>query len=167
MMTQAEANAETMRHILTVRSLMSEFASALLDNAKYHDLSKLEEPEASTFRIYTEKLKGMTYGSDEYKQCLADMKPALDHHYAHNDHHPEHFDNGINDMNLFDIVEMLCDWKAATLRHADGDINKSLEINRVKLGIEPQLMKILENTVLALDDLANSARLDISYPKEN
>ena len=32
----------------------------------------------------------LTYGSDEYKACLTEMKPALDHHYAANRHHPEH-----------------------------------------------------------------------------
>jgi len=39
----------------------------------------------------TPKLAGSTYGSEEYKAFLGQMKPALDHHYAVNDHHPEHF----------------------------------------------------------------------------
>lgn len=39
------------------------------------------------------------------------------------------------------------DWKAATERHADGDILKSLEINRVRFGISDQLAQILQNTV--------------------
>ncbi len=61
-----------------------------LDRFTCHDRSKTESPEVECFDEYTPKLKGATYGSDEYKQWLAEMKPALDHHYAANRHHPEH-----------------------------------------------------------------------------
>jgi hypothetical protein len=37
------------------------------------------------------------------------MAPALKHHYENNRHHPEHFKNNIDDMNLIDLIEMLCD----------------------------------------------------------
>lgn len=115
-----------------------------------HDASKLQTPEKSIFDEYTPRLKGSTYGSDEYKQYLSEMKVALDHHYSQNRHHPEHFSNGINDMNLVDLIEMLCDWKAATLRHADGDILRSVRINRERFEISEQLAEILVNTVRAL-----------------
>ena len=91
--------------------------------------------------------KDTFYGSDEYKEFLAGMKPALDHHYAENRHHPEHFENGIDGMDLFDLVEMLFDWKEATERHNNGDILKSLDINEKRFNISPQLKQILANTV--------------------
>ena len=50
-------------------------------------------------------------------------------------------------MSLIDLVEMLADWKAASLRHADGDIIKSLEINKKRFGISDQLAEMFENTV--------------------
>ena len=50
-------------------------------------------------------------------------------------------------MNLIDLLEMICDWKAATLRHDDGDIYKSLEINHQRFGYSYQLHHILKNTV--------------------
>ena len=50
-------------------------------------------------------------------------------------------------MNLVDLTEMICDWMAATMRHADGDIYKSLEINRKRFNIPDVLVKILKNTV--------------------
>ena len=83
---------------------------------------------------------------------MAKMKPALDHHYANNSHHPEHFENGVDDMTLIDLVEMLADWKAATMRHADGDIWKSLEIQREKLGLSDQLVKIFANTIPVIEN---------------
>ena len=98
------------------------------------------------FTEYTSKLADVTYDSDEYKEYLGKLKPALDHHYANNRHHPEHHKNGIDDMNLIDIVEMICDWKAASERHNDGNIRKSIEINANRFGISPQMVKIMENT---------------------
>lgn len=55
-------------------------------------------------------------------------------------------DKGISGMTLLDVIEMLCDWKAATERHADGSITKSIQINRGRFGIDDQLSSILENT---------------------
>lgn len=112
-----------------------------------HDDSKLEEPEKSFFDKYTPMLASLDYGSDEYNQALHELRPALRHHYANNSHHPEHYADGIEAMNLLDIVEMLADWKAATLRHETGDILKSLEINAKRFGINNQLAGILLNTI--------------------
>ena len=140
---------ETLLHIKNVATLLISVATELQKRATIHDQSKLEEPELSTFVEFTPKLSASTYGSTEYKQFLIDMKPALEHHYAENRHHPEHHQHGINDMNLMDLIEMLCDWKAATLRHNDGDIQKSILINKERFGITDQLVAVLQNTVLA------------------
>ena len=80
------------------------------------------------------------------------MKPALDHHYANSRHHPEHFANGINDMNLIDIMEMLADWKASSMRHNDGNLLKSIELNQQRFGYDDQLKQILLNTAKLLDE---------------
>ena len=111
-----------------------------------HDRSKTESPEVEVFDEFSPKLKDLTYGSEEYRQCLAEMKPALDHHYANNRHHPEHFDDGVNDMTLVDLIEMLVDWKASTERTKSGDLGRSLEINKDRFGISDQLSQILVNT---------------------
>lgn len=47
----------------------------------------------------------------------------------------------------------VCDWKAAVMRHADGDINKSVEINTKRFNISPQLVAIIKNTIPLLDDI--------------
>jgi hypothetical protein len=147
-----ETNQQTLEHIQTVRGIMHKCISFLIKKAFSHDQSKLDSPEVEIFAEYTPKLRETTYGSDQYKQFLKEMKPALDHHYAVNRHHPEHFENGIPDMNLFDITEMLCDWYAATKRHADGDIQKSIELNKERFGIDDQLVQILKNTIRVLLD---------------
>jgi hypothetical protein len=103
-------------------------------------------PEKGILDEFTPKLKGSTYGSDEYKGFLGAMKPMLDHHYANNRHHPEHHATGIDGMTLLDVVEMLCDWKAAGERHANGSIAASLKHNRTRFHVSDQLYRILENT---------------------
>jgi hypothetical protein len=113
-------------------------------------MSKLEEPEKSMYDEFTPKLRAMTYGSDEYKQMLAAMGPALQHHYVNNTHHPEHYSNGVNGMSLLDLIEMLADWKAAGMRHADGSMAQSLEVNRKRFGMSDQLYEIFVNTVKEL-----------------
>lgn len=51
-------------------------------------------------------------------------------------------------MTLFDVLEMLMDWKAATERMANGgDIRRSLELNTERFKLSPQLRAILANTI--------------------
>jgi hypothetical protein len=112
-----------------------------------NDASKLKSPEKEIFDEFTPKLRTSTYGSEEYKGYLQAMGEALKHHYAHNSHHPEHRPNGIKGMSLVDLLEMLCDWKAATLRHANGDIRRSIEQNQQRFGYSDELKSILLNTL--------------------
>lgn len=142
---------KTIRHIEAVRNYLNEVIRELLHRAEQHDQSKLQAPEREMFDAFTEKLRGSTYGSDEYKGFLKEMAEPLAHHYANNRHHPEHFKNGIKDMTLIDIVEMLCDWRASSMRHNDGNILKSIEKNQERFGYSDDLRKILENTAHWMD----------------
>lgn len=153
MKTQQElaSNEETRNHIDNVRKYLRIFAVELLKRGEQHDQSKLGDVEAPVFAVYTDRLKGMTYGSEEYNRCKAEMKAALDHHYAKNRHHPEHHKNGINDMTLIDVVEMFCDWFASSQRHTYGNILKSIELNKQRFEMNEQLSTILENTADLFD----------------
>jgi len=151
-MTVAECNVETQKHIEKVRKYIRFMTDKMTDRGINHDASKLESPEVDLFAKYTKILSSLEYDSDEYKASLEALKPALDHHYATNRHHPEHFANGINDMTLIDIVEMLCDWKAATHRMNNGNLLKSIEQNAERFHIEGQLKEILINTARMIDE---------------
>lgn len=124
-----DSKADTLEHIKRVNELMGNGAIELIRRGNIHDTSKLNSPEKELFDKYTPMLKDTTYGSEEYKYYLTQLKVALNHHYSNNSHHPEFYRNGINDFDLFDLFEMLMDWKAATERHADGNIMKSIDIN--------------------------------------
>jgi hypothetical protein len=146
-MDKYDSRKDTEKHIANVGKYLNRACGMLTMRAIEHDASKLLPPEKECFDEITPLLKGSTYGSEEYKATMDRMRPAIDHHQKSNRHHPEYFDNGINGMNLIDIVEMICDWKAASERHADGDIYRSLEINKERFGMSDQLVSILKNTV--------------------
>lgn len=142
-----DSTNDTKDHIKRVCDLLELCRVNLMDRAWVHDRSKLEDPEKSGFDKCIPKLKNLEYGSPEYIECLKEMQPFLDHHYRHNSHHPEHWEKGVEDMSLFDILEMLMDWKAATERMKDGgDIWKSINFNQGRFNLSSQLTKILQNT---------------------
>lgn len=203
-LTQEElaTNAVTWEHIYLVMKLLGSAQVELMRRQFTHDQSKLYPPEVSTFTEFTPKLATSTYGSEEYKSFLKKMKPALDHHYTHNRHHPEYFKQTlespvssklqrcidtleitltkeledpefsldiqyvinvlkaqknhelaqVNNMNLFDLLEMFIDWCAACKRHNDGDINKSIDINTSRFSLSPQLVNIFKNTIDWVND---------------
>lgn len=196
-----DSTKDTQAHIDRVSELLNQAADELRRRGSVHDQSKLADPEKALFDEYTPKLKDCTYGSDEYKAFLSALKPALDHHYAKNSHHPEHYpwhcpvcklqisreafnalpmltsedcearfcpncagnhviyeamlmgkpEAGIAGMDLFDLVEMFFDWKAATERMANGNIHKSIEINRERFKMDPQVADIFSNTAKRLN----------------
>lgn len=172
---------ETKKHMERVAALLWQCAMNLHDRETRHDLSKLQDPEKEAFDRMTPRLKASTYGSDEYKAMLAELGPALQHHYANNRHHPEHntpvecivcftradkFVDGkcprcgnaqtgspkhtLRGMTMFDLLEMLCDWRAAGERHANGSLAASLKHNRERFSISDEMAALLENTAIEL-----------------
>ena len=149
-MAEYDSREDTYKHIDRVRALLKDVEDNLFRRATDHDKSKLGHPEKEIFDKVTPLLKGLTYGSDEYKAQLKEMGVALEHHYAHNRHHAEHWPEGINNMSLMDLIEQLVDCKAATERHADGSLAKSLVINKTRFKIDDQLARVLHNTAVEL-----------------
>lgn len=145
-----DSSKDTLLHIKRVNELLISASQELLNRGIKHDDSKLKQPEKELFDEYTPKLKDSTYGSDEYNGFLEGLKVALDNHYKNNSHHPEHYENGVNGFDLFDLVEMFFDWKAATERHDNGDIYKSIDINKNRFNISEQICDIFKNTAKRL-----------------
>jgi hypothetical protein len=146
-----DSTSDTLTHIRRVNHLLLLCCIDLQCRAQEHDSSKLIEPEKSAFDALVPRLKDFKYGSDEYRACLREMKPALTHHYASNRHHPEHFEYGVDNMSLLDVLEMLIDWKAASERMQDGgSILSSIKHNVGRFGLSPQVAHLLINTAVAL-----------------
>ena len=154
-----DSRPETQAHIERVRDFLTKAMHNLNARWRRHDLSKLTEPELAAFDIATPKLAALEYGSEEYKQSLHDLGPALEHHFAHNDHHPEHYHNGVRGMSLMALIEMLCDWRAASerVKQRTDDPKKlatfetGLMYNQERFGYSDELAEILVNTARELE----------------
>lgn len=153
-----DSRPETWAHIQRVRDFLKLAQDDLQRRSDEHDRSKLIKPELAAFDIATPKLATLEYGSEDYKQSLRDLGPALTHHFAENDHHPEHFENGVDGMSLMALIEMLCDWRAASerVKQRTDDPEKvktfesGLAFNFERFGIGEQLASVLLNTAKEL-----------------
>lgn len=116
----------------------------LIKRALLHDLSKYGDEEALSFNGI-KRMREVVYGSEEYKSRLKELQPALRHHYNLNAHHPEFHKNGVNGMTAIDIIEMVCDWRAAVRRNKENTIQKSVKINKERYSMsEQEIEKILQ-----------------------
>lgn len=143
---KAQFVKNTYEHQKRVRVLMNEVVAGLVKMSAIHDRSKLMEPELSGYAEGIPKLAGTVYGDDAYIDALREMKPTLEHHYEKNDHHPEHYKNGVADMDLLDLIEMVCDWVAAASQYGSG-IEVSLPSSIERFKIDTQLASIIGNTL--------------------
>ena len=140
---------DLVQHKQWVAQNMQRAATALFHRAAVHDNSKFSPEEFELYDKVFPELQKYAYGSPELRAVYAQIKPALKHHFSVNRHHPEYHESGIKGMNLIDMLEMVCDWMAASRRSQTG-IDKGLEINKERYGIDDQLFEIIKNTVTSL-----------------
>jgi len=153
-MTRDDVMRGTCEHARRVGELMLQVINYLQGRAICHDASKFTADEFDSFAEVTPGLKDLTYGSEEYKEQLRKIKPAITIHYQRNRHHPEHFAGGIADMTLIDLMEMLADWRAAGERHKGGDLRASIEMNAERFGYNDTLKRLLLLTASSLGWIA-------------
>lgn len=107
--SNSSTSSYTLEHINRVKSKMEFFASVLAARGANHDNSKLTEPEYSGWLAMDQEPR-YPYGSKKYYDKMHRYKEVLEHHYSINSHHPEHFEDPSTQMDLVDLIEMLCDW---------------------------------------------------------
>lgn len=141
----------THEHIARVRQLLGEFACEMIRRGDVHDKSKLLPVEIEPLERMQEVIDRegpAPFGSEEYSRRTDMLGPMIEHHRKNNSHHPEFYQNGIEGMDLFDLVEMFFDWKAASERGKEAAMN--LDFACEKYGVQPMLKSILLNTARRL-----------------
>lgn len=133
-------------HKQRVAGYMQAIANDLFRRATIHDHSKFSPEEFEAYEQAFPDLQQYAYGTEEFGATLQKIRPAIAHHYAVNDHHPEHFPGGVNHMTLVQLIEMVCDWLAASER-SQTDFAQGLEANKTRFSLEDQLFEVLRNTV--------------------
>ena len=133
-----------MSHCRFVRRGLDKIRTELSERAERHDDSKLFADEFGGFSRISAHARKHAYGSPEYRQGLKDEKSVINLHYQRNSHHPEYhgeprpMDIAAIEMGFLDIIEMVCDWRAAYLAYGSKgawgeNIEKQKE--RYKVGV--------------------------------
>ena len=150
-MTNNDVMRDVVKHVRRVATLLMEVVSEIQTRAINHDESKFSEEEFSYFVAETPKLRHLTYNSPEYYESMSRLAPALEHHYKNNDHHPEFFGtNGVEQMDLIQLIEMLADWRAATERHDNGNLARSIHENAKRFEYSLHTKCVLAKTALRM-----------------
>lgn len=135
-------------HIANIKKVATPILKDFQLQIDTHDQSKLEDPERSCYDKMIPLLKETKYGSKEYYAVRKQMEDkGLKHHYEENRHHPEHFEHGILDMTLVDILVMLTDWYAASMR-SSSSFEEGFKNNIKRFHISKDLETLLWNTYL-------------------
>ena len=116
------------RHRTIVSATLRAIAYELMRRADLHDQSKLSLDEFEGFAKINRVGREHEYGSDEYFAALNAVDPnPIPLHYSRNDHHPE-FHAKITYMEFPELVEMVCDWYAASVTYGKTSFQGSLTV---------------------------------------
>lgn len=149
-----KARLTIFQHIQSVRCFIGFMVGELLERHNAHDRSKMTAEELPAYERHAQAQAEAEYGSDEHAQAMLLVKDALTFHYSRNRHHPEHFPNGVDDMTLIDLCEMLADWMDASRRYNhNGSFKKSMEHNAKRFKLSDQTVRLLENTARWLEEV--------------
>ena len=123
--------ADQDRHQRRVGRMLRVIAKELEHRQYMHDRSSYEAPE----RLIVARNKRLLFNRSVGKSTTlmkgaTELLHAVSTHYKKNRHHPEHWSNGVWDMTLVDVIEMVCDWRSTgcniedrlTKYHIDGPL---------------------------------------------
>lgn len=149
-MSQREETEKYIRgHIGRVQKWIAHFAQALFDRGSKHDASKLEFPELEGWTRMDLEPR-YPYGSKEYEEKKERYEWLFHTHYSRNRHHPEYFeihDNKAFEMDMLDLLEMLCDWLGYrdSIRYTDATNLVDQQCERY--GFSEEIHDLLLNTL--------------------
>ena len=143
--SNSSTSSYTLEHISRVKSKMEFFASVLAARGANHDNSKLTEPEHSGW-LAMDREPRYPYGSKEYYDKMHRYKEVLEHHYSVNSHHPEHFKDPSLQMDLVDLIEMLCDWFSYSDNISWLEGYNSINSQCARFGLNDTIRHLLLNT---------------------
>ena len=142
-------------HIEGVKNYLKVISILLDSRGLMHDSTKKSDEEYNYYKMANSVNRN---DFKTYEEYLDYVKPTLNkglkHHYENNRHHPEYHKNGVDDMNLIDILEMVADWKIS-IEQNGKNVEEEIQYNFKKYNISEQLQKIILNTYKYIDDLIN------------
>lgn len=135
---ELQLELDMVRHIQKVSDFCLKIAKEFEDRALLHDRSKLGQQEFKLYKELLPEMKKHKFGSKEYNEVAKKFQFHFDNNPSH---HPQAHKNGINDMNLFDMLEMFADWASV-----GSNMNESILTNAQRFGMSQQLVTLFRNT---------------------
>ena len=145
----AKELARATRHIMTVQLILRTLAREMLNRADAHDLSKLGPDEFGGMIAIDRIADKCGLNSPEYMAALSGG--AIQLHVSRHSHHPEYHVSGVQNMSLLDIVEMVCDWKAANVLRGHPEWNESVRMMSERLGLSSEQIYLINLIASELD----------------
>lgn len=135
--------------------------SELIKRADEHDKSKLEEPELTGWEEM-DKEPRYEYGTEEYFEKQERYRWVFQHHYLNNKHHPEYWRGFLCDMDLIDVLEMICDWASFDYM-TYTDAIEIIEQQMDRFGFNGLLKSLILNTFKNYFCITESEKDTIKY----
>lgn len=136
------------KHQNAVKRWLAHFSMILQSRAIKHDESKLQEPEYSLWKKMDEEPR-YPYGTKEYSSKLKRWQHLFKLHWKdkRNRHHPEHFTSPVVEMDLMDMIEMLCDWLGYKEAVSYSEASKLVDNQCKRFNFPEEFKNLLLNTL--------------------
>lgn len=141
---EAACTATMIRHITEVRRAILRVRHDLESRAEAHDLSKWSPEEFPGFTRINATARQHPYGSEEYKASIRAEKPTVKRHQEGNSHHPEAHEPFLYEMGWLDLIEMVCDWWAASQTYGTTPWPEVLQRQRERWKWSPEQWWLIE-----------------------
>ena len=146
-------------HRYYVKFFITKIIEELSHRANVHDSSKYSNDETVGF-VKAIPYTNIKWGSTDIPNDIANsLQDSLLIHHSRNDHHPEYFENGIEDMDLIQLLELACDWRAAMIRHKNFDIDETICVGQTRFKFCDSIARILQNTLERIDTYVDAAEI--------
>jgi hypothetical protein len=141
-----------MIHKAAVETKMKKLSREIRERGSRHDNSKLSDMERPHLEQQPTTIKVQKVCetddscTEEYDNALTAFHVGMIQHYKNNDHHIEHFQKGVYDMNLVQLLEYVCD-VVARAEESNLPISDMIKMTSTIHENDPVLYEILMNTV--------------------
>lgn len=133
-------------HRALVHDKLATVSREINTRARRHDQSSLSGTELRIYKEHFDELQKYPIFDPRRDIVLSKMRVAIAYHHEANDHHPEHFTNGIDDMNLLQLMEFVADVMSQSEQNGI-DVYEILPLLKDQYDISNQLYQVILNTV--------------------
>lgn len=145
-----------LKHCSLVKQSLMKITQNLNERAEVHDRSKMDDDEFEGFCWFNRMNPDLEYGSNEYKEAFESIKPhtekAIKKHQSRNSHHPEYHGDDVKSMGWLDIIEMVCDWHAASQTYSNtGSFQKSVALCKKKYNFSTEQLWLIDEVAKFLE----------------